>query len=1198
LQKSLPAHPSCGDNINTRMVLSYSTKLAGWVCLSLVVQSVNALFADEIGQADFLQRTSGHGGAISFAHFVGDSDLLITSTASPPSLFQSLDLGKVAGQNPCFVACRNVTNGEIVWRRNVCTTQTKQNVGIAIRRDSVFTLDGSTGILQKWAATRNGELMWSVRSPSLQFNGAIAKIYAFDGVDRVFAVTSSDTSIQEERKSRNPHEEVLSMHQLADGGILSFQKKSRRSKEKESVFEISADQLLGDQDINMSTVTSEANGTARFINMNLYTIKEKKYLFIVAAYVSHSSVSTPISQIGIFQVDYDALVETGEWSVVQHWSMKDVIGRHGAAILDLSTFNLILTPDESIMGVVVKRPPARTSGVLKRDEIISFGILSSTGKPLAMTKYEWGGPTDNDSDEIEKIRVTPASNSGQLLLVHVQGVRSSSILQVGLSDGAWTVIDQRNSKVSSYTLNSYNCNLAIKNEHRIHFCLQNQVMEFTNVSGDAIDVVKEETVRRKLLSLRDDPSIQILSTSCTPVSAYITLTSKATGTTYLVNGRLGSDKFETHLAWKAEESLSNIRSTIVMDIHHVATVIDAASGGDDDILPSFHDRLIHQASSVPIISGLVKSLSSTSMVVPEDSPTSHRDFSFGFRKVIVTLTETGQLFGLDNHDKGNVIWSIDTTSSSHHHTLVYSGKDHGHHHSHPNEFLLTSQSTDQLLWKCVDGIHGKVLNEGAVDTKAKKISQIGPLRLHSSHHINEMGCRQQGVVLFSDDSVSLVPSSRMGMEAFTHLLASFPFYMHSIDHNLGRLRSVNVHLSNTSGNTCSAEEGTCSLSASITSTTLGETSFDLAKERIVSVAYPNPEEVVQRPVTILGDDSLLLKYLNPHVAVIITEATSSALEEIQTALTSVDGETSEMILALADGDSSIASSASGKKKPLGVTQPTKTGTDADSPSSSSSMLPKEAPTLFVNVVDTVAGKLLSRVSHVSSQIGRASLHNVPVVISENWVVYAYWNDKSKRTEVGVLTLHEGMIDKHGITMFKKPDQDTSFSSLESPRPIALHRTYSMSKQVLALTMSQTARGISSKQLVVALGNGQVATIDRRIIDPRRPAGEPKEAEKIEGLFRYSPILPLLPQKVASYYQPIEDVTELKSAAAHIESQTFILAYGGPDIFMARIAPSKGFDLLPENFNKSLLTLVLVVLVGVTIFVHNLSQKKLTSVMWS
>ena len=60
----------------------------------------------------------------------------------------------------------------------------------------------------------------------------------------------------------------------------------------------------------------------------------------------------------------------------------------------------------------------------------------------------------------------------------------------------------------------------------------------------------------------------------------------------------------------------------------------------------------------------------------------------------------------------------------------------------------------------------------------------------------------------------------------------------------------------------------------------------------------------------------------------------------------------------------------------------------------------------------------------------------------------------------------------------------------------------------------------------------------------------------------------------------------------------IIAYGGPDIFFTRYAPSKGFDSLPESFNKFAIIMVLVMLFVVLNTLKKMSQKKFVKLGWS
>ena len=71
-----------------------------------------------------------------------------------------------------------------------------------------------------------------------------------------------------------------------------------------------------------------------------------------------------------------------------------------------------------------------------------------------------------------------------------------------------------------------------------------------------------------------------------------------------------------------------------------------------------------------------------------------------------------------------------------------------------------------------------------------------------------------------------------------------------------------------------------------------------------------------------------------------------------------------------------------------------------------------------------------------------------------------------------------------------------------------------------------------------------------------------------------------------------------STSASLESQSLVLAYGGADIFFVRLAPSKGFDLLPENFNRILLSVVVMGLVVAVAVVKSMAGKKMVKLAWS
>lgn len=56
--------------------------------------------------------------------------------------------------------------------------------------------------------------------------------------------------------------------------------------------------------------------------------------------------------------------------------------------------------------------------------------------------------------------------------------------------------------------------------------------------------------------------------------------------------------------------------------------------------------------------------------------------------------------------------------------------------------------------------------------------------------------------------------------------------------------------------------------------------FDPQAERIASIAYPNYRDTIDSTYSILGDDSVLLKYLNPHMSAVVTLSLSSSQEDM------------------------------------------------------------------------------------------------------------------------------------------------------------------------------------------------------------------------------------------------------------------------------------------------------------------------------
>jgi hypothetical protein len=272
-----------------------------------------------------------------------------------------------------------------------------------------------------------------------------------------------------------------------------------------------------------------------------------------------------------------------------------------------------------------------------------------------------------------------------------------------------------------------------------------------------------------------------------------------------------------------------------------------------------------------------------------------------------------------------------------------------------------------LEWKCLDGTSG-VIHAQETFPIASPIVQVYPI------YGSTGACRQASLLMHQDRSLSVIPADAMTLALVQEHVTHSPngMYMHLIDKVASTLETFQIAVSD----------------SALALRQVGRTSF--TGEQIAKVTYPIRDEMIQTMSHILGDNSLLLKYINPHMAVIIT--------------TNADATTKSSLAAsieLTQGTSAT------KLKPAGV---------GDAAAAAGEPQEDSIANLFVNLVDTVSGRVLYRASHANADLDR----DVTALITENWVIYSFVNVITRRAELGVLTLHEGMIDSKGIGPFKSP----------------------------------------------------------------------------------------------------------------------------------------------------------------------------------
>ena len=238
---------------------------------------------------------------------------------------------------------------------------------------------------------------------------------------------------------------------------------------------------------------------------------------------------------------------------------------------------------------------------------------------------------------------------------------------------------------------------------------------------------------------------------------------------------------------------------------------------------------------------------------------------------------------------------------------------------------------------------------------------------------------------------------------------------------------------------------------------------------------------------------------------------------------------------------------------------------------------RNAATLNVYVVNGVRGDIIDQVAHHGVQ------GPVHLVHSENWVVYHYLNKDEKRYEAAVTELYENGEPSSVTSAFKHGD------------PIVIRQTYILPTAVSAIGLTVTQKGITFRQLLLALPCGSVMGVHKRFIDARRPIEDRGAAT--EGLMPYRPILPIAQQMGINYNLSVFRPRTIYSAPSGLESTSLVLV-AGLDLFFAPVTPSKQFDLLSGDFNFAGLTLSLIALAAGVVALQKLAARKQLVANWA
>nr|XP_046200723.1 ER membrane protein complex subunit 1-like isoform X1 [Oncorhynchus gorbuscha] len=463
---------------------------------------------------------------------------------------------------------------------------------------------------------------------------------------------------------------------------------------------------------------------------------------------------------------------------------------------------------------------------------------------------------------------------------------------------------------------------------------------------------------------------------------------------------------------------------------------------------------------------------------------------FNLQKMMVMVTASGKLFGIDSKS-GSILWKHYLENVQPNAVFKLIVQRTTAHFPHPPQctLLIKDKDTGLATLHVFNPIFGR---------KSHIAPPALPRPILQSLLLPVIDQDYAKVLLLVDDQykVTAFPSTKNVLQQLQEMASSIFFYLIRSDQgNLSGFR----------------------LRKDLSTERIWEVVLPTEVQKIVAVNGKRPNEHVHSQGRVMGDRSVLYKYLNPNLLAVVTESTDTHPERA-----------------------------------------------------------------FVGVflVDGVTGRI------IHEAVQRKARGPVHFVHSENWVVYEYWNTKSRRNEFSVLELFEGT----------ELYNSTVFSSLDRPHlPQVLQQTYIFPSPITTMEATLTEKGITSRHLLVGLPSGAILSLPKMFLDPRRPEVVTEHSRE-ENLIPYAPEMPIRTEWFINYNQTVARVKGIYTAPSGLESTCLVVAYG-LDIYQTRVYPSKQFDVLKDDYDYVLISSVLFALFFATMISKRLAQVKLLNRAW-
>ncbi|XP_067096522.1 ER membrane protein complex subunit 1 [Osmerus mordax] len=241
---------------------------------------------------------------------------------------------------------------------------------------------------------------------------------------------------------------------------------------------------------------------------------------------------------------------------------------------------------------------------------------------------------------------------------------------------------------------------------------------------------------------------------------------------------------------------------------------------------------------------------------------------FNLQKMMVMVTASGKLFGIDSKS-GTILWKHYLENVQPNAAFKLMVQRTTAHFPHPPQctLLIKDKSTGLATLHVFNPIFGR---------KSHIALPALPRPVLQSLLLPVMDQDYAKVLLLVDDQykVTAFPSTKNVLQQLQEMASSIFFYL--VDSNQGRLSGYRLR-------------------KDLSTELIWEVVLPTEVQRIVSVKGKRPNEHVHSQGRVMGDRSVLYKYLNPNLLAVVTESTDLNQERSFVGMFLVDGVTGRII---------------------------------------------------------------------------------------------------------------------------------------------------------------------------------------------------------------------------------------------------------------------------------------------------------------